>query len=284
MANKKVADQIENYKDAVIQHGTLSNRIYLMHLGEANPEEVIAFLNKMAVKNGYTKIFAKIPKKKADAFIDQGYHIEAVIPLFYKLQDEGVFLGKYLSADRSKLKMAEQIDAYLQLAHSHASEHPEHVSLLEGANIRECMPGDIKEMSALYRTVFETYPFPIHDPGYIRDTMQFNTRYFGVEMSGRLIALSSAEMCPASQNVEMTDFATDPAWLGHRLAVCLLERMEQEMMLHNITSAYTIARALSPAMNISFAKRGYFYGGTLINNTNIAGQIESMNVWYKFLV
>ncbi len=68
------------------------------------------------------------------------------------------------------------------------------------------------------------------------------------------------------------------------LAVCLLARMEQEMMLRNITTAYTIARALSPSMNISFSKMGYHYGGTLINNTNIDGQIESMNVWYKYLV
>jgi hypothetical protein len=37
-------------------------------------------------------------------------------------------------------------------------------------------------------------------------------------------------------------------------------------------------------MNITFAKAGYAYGGRLHNNTNIAGNIESMNVWYKSLV
>jgi hypothetical protein len=36
-------------------------------------------------------------------------------------------------------------------------------------------------------------------------------------------------------------------------------------------------------MNITFAKLGYRYGGRLINNTNISGSIESMNVWYKSL-
>jgi len=45
--------------------------------------------------------------------------------------------------------------------------------------------------------------------------------------------------------------------------------------------AYTIARALSAGMNVTFARAGYDYGGTLTNNTNICGQIESMNVWYK---
>ncbi|MEZ4485255.1 MAG: hypothetical protein R2864_11955 [Syntrophotaleaceae bacterium] len=34
-------------------------------------------------------------------------------------------------------------------------------------------------------------------------------------------------------------------------------------------------------MNITFAKHGYSYGGTLTNNTQISGDLESMVVWYK---
>ncbi|PLX31824.1 MAG: putative beta-lysine N-acetyltransferase, partial [Ignavibacteria bacterium] len=30
-------------------------------------------------------------------------------------------------------------------------------------------------------------------------------------------------------------------------------------------------------------KAGYEYTGTLVNNTNISGQIENMNVWFKTL-
>jgi len=284
MTNKMVTDRIENFRDAVIQHGPLSNRIYLIHMGEANPKEIIAVLHKMAAEQGYTKIFAKVRKNQAGAFLHQGYRIEAAIPLFYQSQDEAVFLGRYLSPDRSELKQPEQIDAYLRLADSHASQQPALVFLPKEAHIRVCTPEDTEEMSVLYKSIFETYPFPIHDSGYIRDTMQSHILYFSVELSGRLIALSSADMSPSSRNVEMTDFATDPAWRGHGLAVCLLARMEQEMVLRNITTAYTIARALSPSMNITFSKMGYHYAGTLVNNTNIAGRIESMNVWYKYLV
>jgi hypothetical protein len=46
---------------------------------------------------------------------------------------------------------------------------------------------------------------------------------------------------------------------------------------------FSIARALSPAINITFGDAGYTFGGTLINNTNISGRIESMNIWYKQL-
>jgi len=50
-----------------------------------------------------------------------------------------------------------------------------------------------------------------------------------------------------------------------------------------IKTVYTIARLNSIPMNVTFLKRGYKYGGTLINNTNISGKIESMNVLYNYL-
>jgi hypothetical protein len=57
--------------------------------------------------------------------------------------------------------------------------------------------------------------------------------------------------------------------------------MEKEMQQKGIKMAYTIARAVSVGMNIVFAKLGYTYGGRLKNNTNISGEVESMNIWYK---
>jgi len=59
--------------------------------------------------------------------------------------------------------------------------------------------------------------------------------------------------------------------------------MENEVRAKGIKTAYTIARAASAGMNVTFAKGGYHFGGRLINNTNISGRIESMNVWFKSL-
>jgi hypothetical protein len=57
--------------------------------------------------------------------------------------------------------------------------------------------------------------------------------------------------------------------------------MQKAMTERGITTWYTIARALSAGMNITFAKAGYRYAGTLVNNTDISGTIESMNVWWR---
>ena len=86
------------------------------------------------------------------------------------------------------------------------------------------------------------------------------------------------------KNAEMTDFATLPDYRGNNLSLNLLREMEAEMRLRKMKTLYTIARSHSAGMNITFSKLDYSYSGTLINNTDIAGKIESMNIWYKNLI
>ena len=149
--------------------------------------------------------------------------------------------------------------------------------------IRRCIPEDAPRMSEIYTEVFPSYPFPVHDPEYLRQTMRENVVYFGVERNGLMVGLSSAEIDTTQKNAEMTDFATLPDLRGQGLARRLLLRMEDCMLRRGLRTLYTIARAASAGMNTVFARCGYHFGGTLVNNTNIAGRIESMNVWYRRL-
>ncbi len=103
----------------------------------------------------------------------------------------------------------------------------------------------------------------------------------GILKREQLIALASADVDTEGKNAEMTDFATLPAFRGNNLSVILLSEMENEMKKQEINTLYTIARLNSVAMNKTFLKLKYKYAGTLIKNTNIAGKIESMNVYYK---
>ncbi|HKJ79445.1 MAG TPA: GNAT family N-acetyltransferase, partial [Prolixibacteraceae bacterium] len=123
-----------------------------------------------------------------------------------------------------------------------------------------------------------------HNPDYIVETMkEYGTRYFGVRDNGKLIGISTAEIDAENKNAEMTDFAVLSEYRGQKLAFRLLMKMEVEMKIQNITTVYTIARLKEPGMNKTFLNSGYRYTGTLINNTNISGSIESMNVLYKHL-
>jgi beta-lysine N6-acetyltransferase len=111
--------------------------------------------------------------------------------------------------------------------------------------------------------------------------MAQGVRYFCVRIGETIAAVSSAEVHAGEGNVEMTDFATLPEYRGRGLSGYLLGRMEAAMRTAGIRTAYTIARAASLPMNLVFARAGYAYGGTLVNNTGICGGLESMHVWHK---
>jgi len=136
---------------------------------------------------------------------------------------------------------------------------------------------------SIYATVFKSYPFPIFDENYLLETMADNIQYYGVFTTDGLVAVASSETDPEHFNSEMTDFAVLPTYRGHQLALHLLIELERQIRQQNYLLLYTIARSLSYDMNATFAKAGYHYGGTLFNNTQIAGSIESMNIWHKEL-
>lgn len=274
-------DQIETLPcGSVIQHGPYNNRIYLVKIGKKSLIDLPDTLISMAEKHGYSKIFAKIPSSRADSFFQAGFIEEASVPGFYNGLDAGAFLAYYLTDERAYEADAETYEKNIQLALEKKNAKS---SALDPSRflLRSCGKDDVAEMAEVYKIVFASYPFPVHDPDYLLETMQSHVDYFCIESKGKIVALSSAEMDVKSSYAEMTDFATLPDWRGHGLAVPLLDHMEKEIAKKRIKTAYTIARSASAGMNITFAKLGYDYAGRLKNNTNISGSIESMNIWYK---
>lgn len=267
---------------ALLQHGPASDRVYLMKLASPDVPRIIRFMEQLASTNGYSKLFAKVPGQAEGWFRARGFRVEARVPNMFNGSQDGCFMAKYPKRERSVMRSPQLVRKVLDTAREHRA--PGARSLPAGWRIEAMRPADADGMAELYRRVFETYPFPIHDAGYLRSTMESHVRYFGIrDETGRLTALASAEMDCAASNAEMTDFATLEECRGKGLAGILLERMEKEMARSGIAAAYTIARAHATGMNIVFARQGYAFAGTLPNNTQIKGDLESMNVWYKHL-
>lgn len=280
--NDMKMDQIIKIGASVLQHGKFNDRVYLMKLSKVDFPGIIRQTESLAEENGYTKIFAKVPRWAESAFSAAGYETEAVIPHFFTGEEDACFMSRYFDGARGRLKNASEMDRVLARARN---TPPMDRPAVPAGKFRHAVlgPEDAEEMAQIYRTVFETYPFPIYDPAYLRQTMEKNIVYFGVRDRGKLAAVSSCEMDEDGKNVEMTDFATLPEYRAQGLASFLLSEMEREMVKRGILTAYTIARSMSYGMNITFAKHRYAYCGTLVNNTNISGSIESMNVWYRAL-
>jgi putative beta-lysine N-acetyltransferase len=275
-------DVIEKLNHSIIQHGSYNRRIYLMKLHERDMPAIVPVLEQLAREKGYEKILVKTPARNKDAFAKEGYDREAIIPRYFKDRDDAVFMAKYLSATRRRVRDDQRVSAVLSKVkrHGRTRSGKTHAPFFKA---RICRPKDAAEMSRLYKAVFKTYPFPIFDPQYLIESINGRVTYFCIRQENRIVAVAASEMDPDNQAVEMTDFATLPDYRRQGMAGCLLKTMENEMIHKGLKTAYSIAKSLSPAMNMTFVNNGYTYGGTLGNNTNIAGRIESMNIWYKHL-
>lgn len=275
-------DTITKIGDSIIHHGKSNNRIYLMSLAAADLPVIVGELDTLARANGYTKIIAKVPTYAKELFEASGYLEEATIPNFYNGKVDGHFLGKYLEANVKIDQFKNHCVQVLEWAKS-KEVTPQIKPLKAGFSCRRVVESDVEEMALLYQEIFKSYPFPIDDVNYLLKTMSENVIYYGIWHKQQLVALSSIEAAKEYSNAEMTDFATLKAYRGNSFASYLLAEMEKAVEELGFHTTYTIARAKSYGMNITFAKQGYTYAGQLVNNTNIAGSIESMNVWYKTL-
>ncbi len=272
-------DQIEKIGNSVIQHGKGSDRIYIMHL---NPNDLPDLLNEvlqLTMNNQYSKVFAKVPASCSMDFRAQGFQIEAFIPDMTKEKEDVMFMSLFTSQERAQID-EEPWDVFEDiLMHKEIKPFVPEIQ----HKIKKLIPEDTEQLAGLYKNTFDSYPFPIFDPAYLRQTMQENIVYYGIYKDDQLIAAASSEKDEKWKAVEMTDFAVSMQHRGMKLANYLLHHMEKEMKNEGFHCLFTIARLHEPAMNITFMKSGYKYSGTLVNNTNIAGKIESMNILYKNL-
>ena len=275
-------DKIEEIGKSIIQHGKFNNRIYLLKLDPEDNGEIISDLEQLASQEGYSKIFCKIHSGALPFFLIRGYTIEAYVPRFYDGKTDCLMVSRFLDEERSRPPLDELklFSEWLEIGENSVNN-----SITNNSAQYELCNLDINDIipiTEVFKQVFETYPFPVHDPDYILDTMRKNkAKYFGIRDADKLIAVSTADIDIKGKNAEMTDFAVLPEYRGSRLAYRLLLLMEENIKSDGIKTAYTIARLREPGMNKTFIRAGYKYSGTLVNNTNIGGNIESMNIFYK---
>lgn len=242
-----------------------------MKLDEADVTRIIPALNRLAIERDYAKIFVKVPAEFKRSFLFDKFVVEAKIPKFFNGTKDALFMGKFFVKNKDFAQKFE-----IPKFKEHSSNE-----ISSEFKFKKCSLEDAQEMADLYSSVFKTYPFPITDSNYIKATMGRNVEYFSIRNGKKIVVLSSTEFDLASQNAEMTDFATLKEFRGNNLASFLLNKMDDNARKKGMKTLYTISRASSTGMSAVFVKNGYTYGGTLANNTNIGGAIESMNVFYK---
>jgi putative beta-lysine N-acetyltransferase len=267
---------------ATVTASDLNRRLQVLEHRGPDVAELAEVLRQEAESRSYGKVFLKARALERPALEAAGMEAEATLWGYFDGVD-GVVMSMFVDDERRQRPFAAEEAAILEGVMARPPE-PDPRPLPRGYRESTAGPEDAEPLAELYADVFASYPFPITDPGYLRDSMASHVVYRLIRNAhGRLVAAASAETAPALSNAEMTDFATRPGERGNGLALRLLAGLEEEMAVRGLTNLYTIARARSFGMNRVFRNRGYEMTGTLANNCHIAGQFEDMHVWCRTL-
>ncbi|TPG73061.1 putative beta-lysine N-acetyltransferase [Brevibacillus laterosporus] len=256
-----------------------NRRIKVMEYDSNQIDEIVKTCKQQADELGMTKLIVYARHDDLSTWSTHGFKREGILEgciqgqnahmlSYFVTTERGTPKNKLLADEIMQISLAKQADSVLK-------ELPANC-VVRWANLQ-----DAEELAKLYQVVFETYPTPMHDPDYVRKTMQADTHYAVVEAEGQIACAASAEVTPDWRSAEMTDCATRPDWLGKGLLQHLFVTLEQHMQERGIYYLYTVTRAHSAAMNVTAAKMGYRYTGRLINNCIISTGFEDMNIWVK---
>ncbi len=240
-------------------------------------------LDYLAGKNQFDKIFIKATAADWQGFLAHGYMLEGII-LHYFGGENAYVVSRFLSRDRiTSPTLLEESALIQELMHRPRVSRP--LDLPEGYQIALATEDDIPGLVILYSHVFESYPSPLTMPDFLLTTMRRNLVYAVIkDRDGNIVSAASADLDLKHRNAEMTDCATFPSERGKGLMRVLLVRLEDELSRRGILCAYTLARATAPGMNKVFYDLNYEYCGRLINNCDISGGFEDINIWSKRLV
>ncbi|MCR8982750.1 putative beta-lysine N-acetyltransferase [Brevibacillus laterosporus] len=271
-------ESIENHSQIIVD--IHNQRIKVMEYDSTQIDAIAKTCKQQADKLGMTKLIVYARHEDLSAWSTHGFIREGILEGCIQGQNAHM-LRYFVTSERGTPKNEPLADEIMQISLAKQADSSVLKALPDDCSVRWAKLQDAEELANLYQVVFETYPTPMHDPEYVRNTMQANTHYAVVEVGGRIVCAASAEVTPNWGSAEMTDCATHPDWLGKGLLQHLFVALEQHMQEMGIYYLYTITRAHSAAMNVTAAKMGYRYTGRLINNCVISTGFEDMNIWVK---
>lgn len=276
-----MAMQVEIFGKSMVQHDPGARQASLVLLDPEDAADAVGHLELLAGSRGYTRLSARVPAAHARHFVAAGYHLEAAIPHFYREGETACFLARELGepADQERLPLLlKRVLAAAEMQHLSGA-----VPLPEGGALRLAEVGDIGEVALLYREIKAAKGASTDDPLFLDNVLGRGDQFLGLWLDGALVAACAAIHDVPSGTAELAHFAIQPAHRGKGLALLLLQRMGELSATRGTRLLWSSVRAYAPGINMTFARGGYRFGGTLTNSTCIYGAPESVNVWYKSL-
>ncbi len=244
-------------------------------------DALVLKLRWLAEANGFDKILCMAHAHDWERFLRHGYVLEAILK-YYQNGSDALVMSKFRSQERlTSHCMMQEILLIEDLMSREV--RPSRRPLPEGHEFRLARREDIAELTELYQTIFQTYPTPLIHASYLEHIFESECLFAVCIHEGQIVSAASAELRPDLRAAELTDCATRPQARGRGLMSVLLKLLEEELRRREYFCSYTMARARSFGMNMVFYQLGYEFNGRLVNNCDIHGGYEDMNIWVKDL-
>lgn len=85
------------------------------------------------------------------------------------------------------------------------------------------------------------------------------------------------------KSAELSDCVTYAEHRNKQLLTYQVVHLIPKIKQLGINILFSYSRSVSVGMNLVNIKHGFKYGGRMARNSNISGNIEHMNIWYKKL-
>lgn len=272
MDNIVTIDEIELYIDEI------NERIKILkckNMSADNLQKVVEF----AQDNKIGKIISNCLTEDWEHYIESGFELEGFI--------EGYFKGKvalcmsYFS-DENRKKIIDYNEKELIVKDCLKKSEPfSFVKNKHNYTIRDANENDVKDMVSLFSEVFSSYPSPVYDEEYIKKTMRNKILYKVAVFEDKVVGIVSADMDRENLNAEITDCVTSTEHRCKGITSNIIHNLEKDLKSMGFVTLYSLSRAINVGVNKVFSKHNYAYNGRLVNNCNICGSFEDMNIWVK---
>jgi len=276
-------ETIENIEGALVYHGNMHNRIYFSEADNVDLGILLPKMKDLAKKEHYEKILGKASEASMNLLKSNGFSVEAKIPGLYNGSIDGYFLAEYTnekrhSNDEKSLKTIASVKTIALAANKPQTDA--HFEMPVNLKIEKLTTADFEKLEDLHKKAYKYHPNQIKDAAYFLKLNELDHEFYGLFQDGELLVSAILSINEQESNMEIVDFVTHPDYRGQNLSYFLVQDIKKHMTSLGCKTVYTMVRATSYGLNITFSKHGFLLAGTLTNNCVVRDSLESMNVWY----
>ncbi len=256
-----------------------SDRVRCDHPATRDEAQLAEALRGVADELGRHRVVTFVDESLRDGLEDAGFEVEGVMPGFYRGASDCVVMGWADEPDR--IRPADPEGAALtDLVLRAKSDTP---GLHAVVDTEQAAVSDASDIAEILGETFEAYPTPSSDPEYVANQIEDGVPFRVIREGDDLVACASADLVRDARTAELTDCATRPTHRGRGLMQTILNDLMDDLRRADFPTAFTLARASVPGINVAFQRLGFEYRGRMARSCRIGSGLEDMNIWSRWL-